>query len=253
MATIQSEVGKINLFFDFFTGIDTSGVADNTTTRHWYDLGPFKVCGQGANEIDAGVFPQDALSGVGRITTTDETDHAEAVCTGGLSINVGKMAPIVMEARVELNNLDTKEVFFGLSDISSATFQLEGVVGHGATTTMTLTASDLCGFWLSAELTEDEMWHAIYNGGTTTGETVSTNLELGVDAVAGEFNILRLEIDPNGTARWYIDGVLRKTVAGAVSTTTDLSMALCVEAKGAAVEELDVDYLLLTANRDWTV
>ena len=70
--------------------------------------------------------------------------------------------------------------------------------------------------------------------------------------MAGEWQQLRLEIDPNGTARWYIDGELLWTQAGAVSTTTDLGVILGVEAKGNAVEEMDVDYLLVTANRDWT-
>ena len=65
--------------------------------------------------------------------------------------------------------------------------------------------------------------------------------------------MLRLEIDTNGTARWYIDGVLKQTVVGAVSTSVDLALLLGVETKGNAIETMDVDYLLLQANRDWTV
>ena len=168
-----------------------------------------------------------------------------------MAIDVALMAPIVLEARVRLADLDTKEVFFGVTDIDVNTWNLEGTVCHGATTALTLTASDICGFLLSAELTDDEDWHAIYNGGSTTGETTSTNVDLDDDAVAGEFQILRLEIDPNGTARWYIDGVLKKTLAGAVSTSTDLGVQLGVEAKGSACETLDVDYLLVECNRDW--
>ena len=123
----------------------------------------------------------------------------------------------------------------------------------GGTATLTLTASDICGFFLSAELTDDEDWHMVYNGGTTTGETVSTSVDADDDAVAGEWQVLRLEIDTNGTARWYIDGVLKQTKTGAASTSVNMALILGVEAKGAAIENLDVDYLLVQANRDWTV
>ena len=124
--------------------------------------------------------------------------------------------------------------------------------GHGATATLTLTASDICGFLLSSELTEDEMWHIIYAGGTTTGVTVAATNQTGVDAVAGEWDVLRIEIDPNGTARFFVNGKQEFSVTGAVSTSVDLGLTLGVEAKGAAIETLDVDYLLLEANRDWT-
>jgi len=140
-----------------------------------------------------------------------------------------------------------------LSDLDPNTLNLQGALIHGASTTITLTASDLCGFLLSAELTDDEDWHMVYNGGSTTGETDSTAIDADDDAVAGEWQVLRLEVDVDGTARWYIDGVLKQTKAGAVSTTTVMGVCLGVEAKGNAIENLDVDYLLVNANRDWTV
>ena len=72
------------------------------------------------------------------------------------------------------------------------------------------------------------------------------------DAVAGEWQVLRLELAPNGTVRWFLDGVLVRTVTGAVSTSVDLSLILALEAKGAAIEIMHVDYLMVEANRDWT-
>ena len=160
---------------------------------------------------------------------------------------------ISIETRVRFDNLDTKEAYFGLTDVvTDGVGILEGEQLTGATTTLTLTASDLCGFYLSAELTDDEDWHGVYNGGTTTGETTSTNVDLDDDAVAGDFQVLRLEVDSNGTARWYIDGDLKQTVTGAVSTSTDLAVLLMVEAKGSAIEAMDVDYVLIETNRDWT-
>ena len=244
----QSDRGRIELFEDFFT---EDNIAETATTRNY---GPFLVGGQGSEDTDAGIttLASDGLNGVGRLTTTDEDNHTTLVGTN-ITFDVGLMGPIVAEARVRLDNLDTKEVFFGFTDIDPDTLSLETDVMTGATATLTLTASDICGFYLSAELTDDEDWHGVYNGGTTTGETTSTSVDLDDDAVAGEWQVLRLEIDNNGTARWYIDGDLKQTVKGAVSTSVDLALVLGVEAKGAAIENLDVDYLLVQANRDWTV
>jgi len=248
----MGEKSVIELYWDFFAGLDLTGIADNTTTQTEWTIGPFRVFGDGVGEVDAGVYDpgSDELGGVGRLKTTDETEHATCVGTY-LNFDVGLMASIVLEARVQFNNLDTKEVFIGFADTVAADLSFEDDMIAAATTTLTLTASDLVGFYLSAELDDDEDWHAVYNGGSTAGETVSTNVDLDDDAVAGEWQVLRLELDPNGTARWYIDGVLLKTLAGAVSTTTDLGVVCGVEAKGAAIEEMDVDYLLVKAYRDW--
>ena len=192
------------------------------------------------------------MNGVGRLTTTDEDKHTLLVGTN-IMWDVGLMGTIMAECRIQLNNLDTKEVFFGFSDIDPNTVSIEDDVVHGAGTTITNTASDFVGFLLSAELTDDEDWHAVYNGGSASAVTDSTALDLDDDAVAGEWQVLKLVLKITGEVEWYIDEVLVKTLAGAVSTSTDLALALAVEAKGAAIEELDADYLLVRGSRDWTV
>lgn len=253
MATIQSEVGKIRIFQDFM-GAECP-VADTLSPQQ---IGDLRLCGETIADADVGMVINEAdpcLNGVARLTTSDEDNHSICLTTGKMftpSLN----GTLVAECRVQFCDLDTKEFFFGFSDENDDDQGCEGDLIHGATTVVTLTGSDLCGFHFSSEYTEDEMWHMPYNGGTTTGVVLSTTIESGVDAVAGEYNILRLEIDVDGTARWYIDGVLKQTVAGAVSTTaTDLFAGQAIiEVKGtAAAETCDIDYVLFTANRDWTV
>jgi len=247
----QASKGRIEIFEDFIGAEDI--VANTAATRNFGTAG-LRVIGQGVAETDSGIvlLESDGLNGVGRLTTTNEDAHSIGLTTATM-FDVGKMGTIVLEARVQFENLDTKEFYFGLTDVNIDATILEGgtMVGNG--TTMTLTASDLCGFYLSAELTDDEDFHAVFNGGTTTGETVSTSLDLDDDAVAGEWDVLRLEVGNNGTARWFVNGVLKKTQAGAVSTSTDLAAILMVAAYGAAIETVDVDYIHITANRDWTV
>ena len=246
----QSGPGKIRLF-EHFAGPEWI-IAETAASGK---IGQFRVVGQGVGDADAGItiLETDAHNGVGQMVSPNATDNDAIAITTAIMFDVVLMGPMFIEARVRIPDLDTKEVFIGFSDLNSDTHSLEGVTIHGATEAITLTASDLIGFFLSSELTEDEMWHSVYNGGTRTGEILSTNIEL-VDAVAGEFQILRLEIDPNGTARWYIDGKLLKTVTGAVSTTTDLCAQVVLEIKGTGSNELlDLDYLQVEANMDWTV
>lgn len=97
------------------------------------------------------------------------------------------------------------------------------------------------------------MWHSCYNGGTTTGVVLSTTNEMGVDAVAEEYNIVRVEIDNNGTARFYVDGVLKQTVEAAMSTTADVAAVCAVSANTTELGVMEVDYILVSANRDWTI
>jgi hypothetical protein len=200
------------------------------------------------------VISETLLNGVATMTSPNATDNDSVGLVTGTMFDVALMGTIVAECRVQFADLDTKEFFFGFSDLNTDVHSMEGVLIHGATATITLTASDLVGFLLSSELSDDEDWHMVYNGGTTTGQTTSTSIDADDDAVAGEWQILRLEIAPNGTTRWYIDGVLKQTQAGAVSTTTNLAMNCMLEIKGTGSNETaDVDYIYVSANRDWTV
>lgn len=252
MATIQSGVGKIRIFEDFM-GAECP-VADTLSPQQ---IGDLRLCGETIADADVGMTINEAdpcLNGVARLTTSDEDNHSICLTTGKM-FTPASNGTLVAECRVQFDDLDTKEFFFGFSDENDDDQGCEGDIIHGATETLTLTASDLVGFFLSAELSEDEMWHMVYNGGTTTGQTDSTEVESGVDAVAAEYDVLRIEIDNNGTARWYINGVLEQTVENAASvTTTDLWAAQAIiEVKGtSAAETADIDYFLVEANRDWT-
>jgi len=249
MTTVQSEIGKIFLFEDFAKSLPLA-----TTDAAAVPFGDFMAVGQGIAETTSGIVSlgADGLAGIGQFTTAAEDIHAMGIQTG-MMFDVGKMAPIVLECRVRFTAITTGEFFFGLSDVCTDLAIIEGAIFHGNGTTLTNTASDGAGFLLSSELTDSAAWHAVYNGGSTTAITTSTSADFDVDVVAGDFNILRLEIDNNGTVRWFIDGVLKQTVEGAVSTTTDMCMSCLVESKTTASKTADVDYVMVSANRDWTV
>jgi hypothetical protein len=246
----QSGYGKVVIFEDFLAGEDI--VAATAATRAFGDSG-LRVIGQGIAEADSGITvgESDGLNGVGILTTTNEDAHSCGVTTGKV-FDVGKMAPINIECRVQFPDLDTKAFYFGLTDVNDDTSILEGNNLVAASGTLTLSASDLCGFLIDAEATDDEDWIMVYNGGTTSGETTIASIDADNDAVAAEWDILRLEVSINGTARWFVNGVLKQTVTGAVSTSTDLAVMAMIETRAASNEYAWIDYIAIEANRDWT-
>ena len=251
----ESGVGGIRMFDDFIGfNIPVAGTLTSLLDPI-FTPGGWQLVGEGLNEADSGAIglSADGLNGVVRLTTTDETVHSAGFQTNS-GFDMGLNGGIMLEARVRMAALTAKNAFFGISDVRTAGLQvLEGEIISGDTATLTLTASDLCGFYYCTDLTDTADWHGVYNGGTTTGPTASTSVDLDAGAVAGEFQILKLTISDAGTARWYVDGVLKQTVVGAVSTSVDMNALIMVEADSAAVASLDVDYLLLESNRDWTV
>ena len=242
----QSGEGRIRLFNDFCGSSDLITLTGDTAP-----LGDFFAGGEGFEDADAGVAGKAALSGVVALTSAN-TDADTSFIGTSIAFDVALMGTIVLEARVQLPDLDTKEIFFGLTSILSVDEQLEDIVINASATTITMPA-DLVGFYLSSELTDDEDWHGIYNGGTATASTTTTGVDLNDDAVAGEWQVLRLEVAPNGTARWFIDGVLKQTVTNAASTTTNMAVCLAAAANTTEFAIMDVDYLMVEANRDWTV
>ena len=246
----QTGYGRIKIFEDFLAGED---IVANTAASRTFGSSGLRVIGQGIEVADSGVTvgESDGLNGVGILTTTNEDAHSCGLTTGKI-FDVGKMAPINIECRVQFPDLDTKAFYFGLTDVNDDTSILEGNNLVAASGTLTLSASDLCGFLIDAEATDDEDWIMLYNGGTTSGETTIANIDADNDAVAAEWDVLRLDVSINGTARWYVNGVLKQTVTGAVSTSTDLAVMAMIETRAASIEYAWIDYIAIEANRDWT-
>lgn len=245
----QSGVGKIRLFNDFFGGLE---VLDADTRLH-ANLGDFKVVGEGLadSDVQLTLLESDGLSGVMQIECAD-TDGDSTCIVSSVGLDVGLMGTLVLEARVRIPDFTTAVVFIGFTDDNQDALSIENhLFDVTAVTTIENTASDIIGFYLQSEMTYSTEWHAIYKGGSTASSTDTNDNDLDVVAVAGEWDILRVEVDSNGTGRWFINGDLVKTLAGALSTSTDVAACVGVGTVAGARELLDVDYLLVTANRDW--
>lgn len=245
MALVQSGHGKIKAFIDF----TSEEVPVALTVQSPIVLGGgFRLVGEG-NNADDGVVLQAALNGVGRLTTTDEDTEGMAVATA-VCYDVAKMGPLVMEARVALPAQTARSVFVGFSGVAGAV-QVEMVTGSTTTVTYASTQGDnVCGFFFDSQLTSKN-WHIVHKGGTASAPTTTALCDSGVLPVNDEFDVLRVEIDPNANTRFYINGVLIRTTANTVSTTVNLAAIAGVWATTTTVATLDVDYVAAEANRYW--
>tara|TARA_R100000306_G_scaffold62222_2_gene67742 strand:+ start:877 stop:1632 length:756 start_codon:yes stop_codon:yes gene_type:complete len=245
----QSGYGRIRYFNDFL-GAEipvATNVAYGTTAGGCnYYLGEFKVTGD-IDNTDSGAVSLARSGGWIRLTGTDVNGEGLAVGTEAI-FSPSLMGTLAIEARVSTQALTARCLFVGFCD-ANADAVVEPMRSTG--TTHTMVASDLCGFIFDSQLTASTTWHAVYNGGSTTGATDSTATTTSVVAVANTAQVLRVEIDPNGTARYYIDGVIKSTVAGAASTTVLQAGLVGVWGTTTTVSDFDVDYIALEANRNW--
>jgi hypothetical protein len=187
----------------------------------------------------------------GWIRLTGTNEDAEGVAVGTEVVYSPTLnGPLALEARVESAALTARNLWVGFCGLN---IDLVDPPCTGDTTTITPVADDYCGFHFDSSLTDGD-WHMVYNGGTTTGATTSTDVAAGNNLEAGTLvQVLRVEIDRNGTARWYVDGVLKQTITNAVSTTVLQAGYVGCFGTTTTATSLDVDYLAIEANRDWTV
>lgn len=248
----QSGPGRIQLFTDMCGNeIPVANAEAATTPGH--SQGPFSVLGDTVR-TDAGLVLISKASGYGRLTSSATADGDGCALATEVVFSPVLNGTLILEARVELAALTARNVFIGFTGTIA-----DDVVECLTATTETITkVYPSLGFLFDSQLTVDAtaataVWHMPYLlAGDTT--QASTDVEASQVAVAGGSDILRLEVDPNGAARWYINGVLEQSVgAGLAATTTTLLGALCgVWSTTTTVGSLDVDYFLVEANRDWT-
>lgn len=253
MTIKQSGYGKIKLFNDF-TGEEIylpAKVHADALGGLWNIGGGFTIKGDDIDDTVCGVVAvEDGLNGQITLETSDAADGDSLYIATETCFKPSVNAPMVLEVRCETNALTYRQLYIGWTGTMADT---QSDIASGSGTAITLTESNQCGFLYDVALTTDIEWHMVHKGGTTTGVLDSELLNSGVTPVINQMNILRIEIDNNGTARWYIDGVLLKTLAGAVSPTAVFAAcagAICTDAYKA---KLTLDYMAVEANRDWTV
>src|SRR3990167_1075973 len=192
----QAGRGKLEFMIDFMgEEVPVAGTVQSPIILG----GGFKLIGEG-NNADDGIVLQDALNGVGRLTTTDEDTEGMSVAME-TAFDVASMGPLIIEARVALPAQTARSVYVGWGGVAGDVL-IQVVTGATTTITYGTEGANVCGFLFDSQLTSKN-WHMVHKGGTLAAGTDGTGIDSGVLPVNGEFDILRVEIDPNGDTRWY--------------------------------------------------
>jgi hypothetical protein len=154
----------------------------------------------------------------------------------------------VMEARVSLDTLAGAVVNVGLSDVLAESAEHSPYKIVAATISDAgLSNTNAAMFVWGTEATAATKWHHVTENATTIAAISTSDNGPVVDTYA----ILRIEIDADGDARFYVDGTLEKTVTTAVATTSLLIPFIGIDGEdGAPVNtDLTIDYILFEGNR----
>jgi len=242
----QSGVGRIRLFDDFAGPEIPVGNAEAATTPG-HLIGPFKVTGS-THDTDSGVVSLAKASGYAQLLSSATADGDGVFVGTEVSISPELNGTIIVEARLEMAALTARCVFVGLMS-ANADESKEPITSTGTTITKVVPC---LGFVFDSQLTAT-YWHMPYILAADATQTSTTVVSSQVPVLA-ESDILRLEVDNDGSARWFINGKLEQSVgAGLAATPATLQAAgVGVWSTTTTVGSVDVDYLLVDFNRDWT-
>ena len=160
----------------------------------------------------------------------------------------------VMEARVSTSAVTGCTINVGLSDkLAESAENLLHLANSGTVADGGLTVTNVALFLFDFDATANTVWQvSSENAGTIGASAAETST--GVTTTADKYYTLRIEVDEDGDARFYVNGVLTNTVATAVATTSLLipfiGMDSAVDAQTNT--DLSVDYIYFAGNRPAT-
>lgn len=239
MATYQSSFGKVEVFEDF-TGIDP----DVTWAAGGFRIGNVSVVSVNEGSVEDTV---DESGGVAAITLDTGDDDNVALYTSPFAISDG---PLVMEARFKTDNVSDLALFVGFTETLDGTTPV--MPAEFATATMTYNGTGgMVGLQFDSDGTTDD-WRAVMGDGGAAKLDSSNGIRANSAAVADEYDIVRVEIDPSTAARVYLNGVVVKNFAAGGLTASDLFFpVLMCENRAGSAAVLEVDYFYSRGNRDW--
>jgi len=245
MATDPGGFGKLRVFEDFLGLGHFNGA--------WTETGLTNIGQLAFTSVNEGAIAHTVDEPGGVISITTDTADNDNAC-----LYAGTFKPAdggcVMEARFKCADITTVSINCGFSETLSATTPVQPLEWSGATTASYAVAGGMALANFDADTTTD-VWRAFFgDASTVSGGGALNGTSSGKAAVNDEWDVVRVEIDPNGYARVYHDGVLIKASTSAAVTPTDVMHAiLMVENRSSAANILEVDYFFAEGFRDWTV
>lgn len=185
------------------------------------------------------------INGVVRLTAGD--DAAATMAVNGCQISTNRQftagnGGLVAEFRVLLSSVSSVAVFVGFTDVSTLEMPANS---SGSGDGITTNATDAVGFMFDTAMTTDNWWAV-----GVKNDTDATAQNTGIAPVVNVAQILRIEVDANERATFYINGAkVGAEMLGAVTNTVALTPTVAVFSRTTATKLVDVDYISARKNR----
>lgn len=156
--------------------------------------------------------------------------------------------PIYFETRLAIDGFSGMRISVGLSDaICTDDEHPLYTITAGTVADAGLTLTNAAAFVLDAGATTADEWQTIAENAGTISNSGAENAS-GTGPTADTYQVLRIEVDADGTVRFYIDGTLVDTLA--VATAAVLLPFFGVDAAGTpAVSDTTIDYVYCEGGR----
>lgn len=134
----------------------------------------------------------------------------------GSLVSLGKT---IVEYRVSFDQITGTSWGFGLGDVLPNSTEVANYKVNSGTVTDDAGVANGIAIMFSTDATATTLFQAVSTNAGTVGNSAAEET-LVVGPTADTYDILRIEVDANGDARFYINGVLRLTRLTAVATTS---------------------------------
>lgn len=157
--------------------------------------------------------------------------------TGALNLKA-EFDGLAFVTRVKIDVLTNVALFVGFTDQTAA---LEMPINASGAAAILTTASDAVGILFDTTFTSIPR----FLGVGVKADVDAAILDLGVAPVAATYVTLRVEVDKLGAASFFVDGKLAGKVkmTNAITPATLLTPVVATFSRGAAIRNIDVDYI----------
>ena len=216
----------INIFWTLTKGSDVGCAV--------YAIAPGLANGEAVGSTGASATGTEAVNGTSITSGLNYLVHPQTTTV--------KPCDIVAEARFEVSAITNINVFFGFTD----NIALEApVIGSGVADGITTNATNAVGFLFDTSMTTKKLWLV----GVAT-DVDAAKQDTGIALVAGTMITLRVEVDQNSNARFFINGApVGQIMAAAVTANVLLTPVLNAFTKTAASATVNVDYINVSGQR----
>lgn len=171
---------------------------------------------------------------------TDTMANNGLQLVGGTNFKASK-GNLVFETRVKSLNVDFFQLFVGFTDSES----LEMPFSLGSEDALTSTASNAVGFLFDTEADTDN-WFSV----GVKSNTDATHSDLGSAPVGNTYDTLRVEINADEVARFYLNGSkVGPDMSAAVSGSASLVPTVAALSHAAAYRQVTIDYIFVQQDR----